>query len=116
MSRDPALLLADIAERCRLVLGWTAGLSQPAFEADRRAVDAVLRNLEVIGEAVKGLPEELRPRHPEIPWRKIAGFRDVLIHACFRVDPDLVRDIVRHHVPALLAAVEAMPGETPPAP
>ena len=66
------------------------------------AYDAVLRNLAVVGEAVKSLPPELKDRHPDIPWSSIAGLRNVVVHEYFRVDPDLVRDIVDHQLARLL--------------
>jgi uncharacterized protein with HEPN domain len=68
---------------------------------DRKTVDAVLRNLEVIGEAVKQLPAEMRSAHPDVEWQKIAGLRDVLIHAYFGIDLDIVWDVVSNKLPGL---------------
>lgn len=63
----------------------------------------MVRNLEVIGEAVKNLPDEARARHPEIEWRKIASLRDMLIHAYFDVDLEIVWDVVTNKIPDLQA-------------
>ena len=106
--RDARLLLADIRISCEKVLRFAGDLSQEAFVADERSYDATLRNLEVIGEAVKGLPADLRAAHPEVPWQRIAGLRDILIHVYFGVDEDVVWDIVKNHVPDLLKVVEAL--------
>ncbi|HEX6015740.1 MAG TPA: HepT-like ribonuclease domain-containing protein [Geminicoccaceae bacterium] len=77
MSREASLYLADIEESCRLVLAYTAGMTAPQFRTDRKTVDAVVRNLEIIGEAVKHLPASDRVRRADVDWRKIAGFRDI---------------------------------------
>lgn len=71
-------------------------------------MDAVIRNLEVIGEAVKGLAPEFRNRHPAVEWQKIAGLRDILIHAYFGVDLEIVWDIVDTKLSGLEAEVTAM--------
>ena len=105
MSREPSLYLADIEESCRLILQYTGGMTADQFRADRKTVDAVLRNLEVIGEAVKHLPARSRAQRADVDWRRIAGFRDILIHAYFGVDLDIVWDVVANKIPALLAAV-----------
>jgi uncharacterized protein with HEPN domain len=63
--------------------------------------DAVIRNLEVIGEAVKHLPPDLRRRHPEVPWRSITALRNVLIHEYFGVDLEIVWRVVQRRLPAL---------------
>jgi uncharacterized protein with HEPN domain len=77
MSRDPALRLEDILEAATAVATYVRGFDYDSFAADRRTVDAVTRNLEIIGEAVKHLPSDLTDTLPEIPWRAIAGFRDI---------------------------------------
>ena len=112
MSRDSALYLADIEASCRLILEFTAGMAAPRFRADRKTVDAVVRNLEVIGEAVKHLPASAKERRPDVAWRKIAGFRDILIHAYSGVDLDIVWDVVVNKIPPLLeAATDLQRGE-----
>jgi uncharacterized protein with HEPN domain len=73
--------------------------------------DAVLRNLEIIGEAVKNISEGTRQKYPKIKWRKIAGFRDIVAHEYFGIDDETVWDIVENEVPALLAMVKTMLGE-----
>jgi uncharacterized protein with HEPN domain len=86
MSRDPFLRLEDILEAGMRIESYLNGFAYDSFVQDRRTVDAVTRNLEIIGAAVKHLPEEMILRFPEIPWRAIAGFRDILAHGYFRTD------------------------------
>jgi uncharacterized protein with HEPN domain len=70
--------------------------------------DAVIRNLEVIGEAVKNISDELRHRCPSVPWQRVAGLRDVLIHQYFGVNPELVWQITQHRLPELKQEVERL--------
>jgi len=79
MPRDFEVYLQDILEAIGKLNAYTAGMSRLELENDSKTVDAVLRNLEVIGEAVKAIPGQVRDAHPEIEWRKIAGLRDILI-------------------------------------
>lgn len=71
------------------------------FLKDRKTQDAVIRNLEIIGEAVKNIPTSFKGLYPDTPWREIAGMRDVLIHEYFGVDLKIVWDVVEKHVPRL---------------
>lgn len=108
MSRDEAANVADMLEACERVREYTAELDAAGLRGDRRTVDAVLRNLEVLGEAAKRVSISIRAGVPEIPWREIAGMRDVLIHDYFGVDLDIVCDVVLVKLPALRLALEKL--------
>jgi uncharacterized protein with HEPN domain len=104
MSRDEIMYLQDIAESCKKILQFTAGLSQSDLIGDVRTYDAVVRNLEIIGEAAKHISEDLRIKLPDIEWQKAAGLRDMLAHAYFGIDNDILWDVVQNKVPQLAIA------------
>jgi uncharacterized protein with HEPN domain len=101
MSRDESLYLDDIQESCKKVLKFTKGMTYKDFIHDDLHFDAVLRNLEIIGEAVKNISEETRKKYPKVKWRKIAGFRNIVAHEYFGINDETVWDIVENEIPAL---------------
>ena len=101
MSPDWRLYLDDMLEACRKVERYTTGMTFDAFRCDERTYDAVVRNLEIIGEAAKHVPDDLRCQVPGVDWRKVAAFRDVLAHAYHGIDDDVLWDVVREKVPSL---------------
>jgi uncharacterized protein with HEPN domain len=105
MSRISKLYLDDILESCRNVRDYTNGMSFDNFAIDNKTIDAVVRNLEIIGEAVKCLPPDLLNRRPDIPWKKIARFRDIVVHHYFKVDLEVVWDVIQNQITQLEAAV-----------
>ena len=108
MTRAVPLLLGELLEATNLVARYTAELTFQDFAANVEKQDAVVRRLAVIGEAVKGLPEDFRAQYPEIPWRSIAGARDVLVHEYFRVDLELAWEMVQTELPRLARQVRAI--------
>lgn len=108
MSRDWQLYLDDIVASCDKIERFTEGMDRSTFFADERTFDAVVRNLEVIGEATKHIPDEVRSRVVVVEWRKIAGLRDILAHAYFGIDEDIVWDVVRNKIPQLPVALAAL--------
>jgi len=101
MPRDSSAYFEDILDAIGAIRDYTQSLTRESFGGDRKTVDAVLRNLEVIGEAVKQVPAEVRTAHPNVEWQKIAGLRDILIHAYFGVDLDIVWDVVSNKLTVL---------------
>jgi uncharacterized protein with HEPN domain len=79
-----------------------------AFFSDAKTQDAVIRNIEVLGQAVKGISEDVRALEPEVSWRKIAGMRDVLIHEYFGVELGLVWDVIESELPTLRPQLELL--------
>jgi len=108
MPRDFRAYLEDVLDAAAKIREYTAGLTLATFRKDPRTVDAVVRNLEIIGEAIKNVPEELRSQHPEVTWRRIAGLRDLLIHQYFGIDHEIIWDLVRHRLPVFEGQVRTI--------
>ena len=100
-SRDVRPYLEDIADSIARVRRYTDGLGMDEFLYDDVLQDAVIRRIEIVGEAVGRLPESLKARYPEIPWRDIKDMRNKLIHDYGHVDPQLVWVVVQDELPAL---------------
>ncbi len=113
MSREWRLYVADMKACCARVEEYTAGLSREEFESRRIVYDATLRNLELLGEAARHVPEEARKRAPDIPWRRIVGVRNVLIHGYLGIDNDVVWDIFRNEVGKLVLALGKLEAASP---
>jgi uncharacterized protein with HEPN domain len=105
MSRDVLLLLSEIQSAALEVLEFTEGMSKDDVIADRKTKNAVIRSLEVMGEAAKGIPQTIRDKHPEIPWKEICGMRDVLIHQYFGINEDRLWEAIEKRVPAIVADI-----------
>ena len=108
MPRDYRVYLEDILQCIEKVRDYTEGLTREGLLSDSKTLDAVVRNLEVIGEAVKSLPEGVRAEHPEAEWKKIAGLRDILIHQYFGIDVEIIWDVIQNKLPTLERLVREM--------
>ncbi len=101
MRKDDTVFLRHILDAINLIGGYLKGKSYEEFKNNRMLQDAVIREIEIIGEATNNLSAEFRNRYPGIPWRQIAGMRDKLIHGYFGVDLDAVWDTATKDIPAL---------------
>ena len=108
MSRDPDLRLEDMIESIEWIESYIEDYNFQTFSADRKTVDAVTRCLEIIGEAAKHLPDSLTERQPEVPWRAICGFRDILAHSYFRAEDSIIWDAATKGLDILKPAVKSM--------
>ena len=98
--------LGDIREAIQRIAAYTAGLTCEQFMQDTKTQDAVVRNLEVIGEATKNLSARLRKMYPQIPWKNLAGVRDKMIHHYFGINYEIVWTIAQEDLPGLLPLIE----------
>lgn len=101
MKKDPKIFLRHILESIKKIEEFTRGVSRDEFFDLIQVQDAVIRRIEIIGEATKNLPEKFRQKHKDVPWSELARTRDKLIHGYFGIDLDLTFDIVRRDLPKL---------------
>ena len=98
----------DIAESIEDAQGFVRGYGFEDFKTDKKTVYAVVRAIEVIGEAAKNIPDSIRSKYPDIPWKDMAGMRDKLIHAYFGVDLEVLWKTVQQDLPSLKTMISQM--------
>jgi uncharacterized protein with HEPN domain len=107
-KRDWRFYAQDMNRFAHRAVSYCASLDRETFDADQLVQDAVLRNIELIGEAATRIPEAIRLAHPEIPWREIIAMRNQLIHAYLGVDLDVVWDVIQVELPFLILQLKTV--------
>ncbi|MGB8645299.1 MAG: DUF86 domain-containing protein [Anaerolineae bacterium] len=105
MSRSYRLYLQDMFDATQRISEYSQHMDFQDFLGNRMAYDAILRNLEIIGEAAKNVPTEVRQRYPQVEWRRIAGLRDIMAHTYYALDDETIWDIVENQVSELYEQV-----------
>lgn len=105
-SRDLDVILSDILESIELIESYTSDITEKEFEQNTEKQDAIIRRLEIIGEAIKQVPTQWRSEFPNIPWREIAGMRDILIHEYFGVSLGLIWSTAVSDMPKLKETIQ----------
>lgn len=110
-DRDLFLLLSDILESASKFQRYTTGLTFELFENDDKTIDAVVRNLEIIGEASNRIDPDFKLRHPQIEWARMYGLRNRVIHAYFGVDITIVWNIIQEYLDDLIESIQSLISE-----
>ena len=108
MKKEPKVFLNHILDSIVLIEEYSKNVTQEKFNKNRYLQDAIIRRLEIIGEATKNLPDEFRKKHSDIPWKSIAGLRDVIIHQYFGVEYNRIWDTVVNLLPPLKKQIEQL--------
>ena len=105
-KRDSRLYLSEIVESALAIQEYVQGYVLEDFYHDRKTYSAVIREFEIIGEAVGKLPDRIKQRHPQVPWQDVKDFRNILVHEYFGVDLEIVWQVIHHELPLLLQATK----------
>lgn len=107
-KRDPDLLIEDMLSAIRKIERYTSGMDRKVFYDDEKTIDAVVRNLEILGEATRQLPEDFTVRYPNVPWRRIAGLRNRIVHDYFGLDLEIIWQVIQQDLPELRGWLESL--------
>ena len=99
--KEPAIFINHILDSIEDIEDYSRNISSNQFLQDKKLQDAIIRRIEIIGEAVKNIPDSFRKKHPKIPWKGIAGMRDKIIHHYFGLDLDTIWNVVKEEIPTL---------------
>lgn len=105
-KRSVKLFFADVLESTGNIRAYSRDMSYDEFKRDKKTIDAVVRNLEIIGEAVKNIPEEIKERHPEVDWKVAAGMRDKLIHRYFGISIQIIWETITNDLPVFESQIK----------
>jgi uncharacterized protein with HEPN domain len=108
MKRTYKMYIEDILESIDKIERYINSLTYETFEKNDLVVDAVIRNIEIIGEASKNIPENVRGEYPKIPWKRIVGLRNIAIHEYFGVDLTIIWEIITKNLPETRSKIELM--------
>jgi uncharacterized protein with HEPN domain len=111
MKREPGIFIDHILECIQLVEEYTGAITIDEFLQSKQQQDAIIRRIEVMGEAIKNIPSEIKDKYPDIPWKEIAGMRDILIHFYFGVDLKLTWDVAKIEIPKLKKEILKIKGD-----
>jgi len=106
MKKDPRVYIDDILEALQKIEKYTEELNFDAFSQDNKTIDAAIRNFEIIGEATKKIPEEIKKKYPQVPWKTMAGMRDKLIHEYFGVNLKVLWRTIKEDLSSLKPLIE----------
>ena len=107
-KREWRFFLMDIKECIDKIIKYTKDMNKNQFLLDDKTYDAVMRNLQIIGEAVKQFPIQIREKYPKVAWKKIAGLRDIVTHEYFGIDEDIIWDVVHKKIPGLKPEIDTI--------
>lgn len=105
-KRDYRMFLEDILDSMNQIESYTLGMTYQDFSIDRKTIDSVIRNIEIIGEASKNIPKTFREKYPDIPWNRMVGLRNVAIHAYFGIDLDNIWKTITSNIPPVKAEIK----------
>jgi uncharacterized protein with HEPN domain len=105
------LYLEDMQTACRKIVHYTTGMSRQDFFRDDKTYDAVIRNLEIIGEAAKNVSEEIQKRYAIVQWREMIALRNIVAHAYFGMNDDIIWDLVQNKVPEFYTLITQIVSE-----
>ncbi len=112
MTKSWGDYIADILAAIKETEEFTRGMSYKTFSSDKKTINAVIRSLEIMGEAAKRVPDHVKEKYPDIPWKRMAGMRDKLIHEYSGVDLEIVWTVVKEELPPIKPFIEKLYNDT----